>query len=494
VPLCQPSGSACECGEPLRQSEKYRAFALLLFAELATDTSSWPGLKQTSIRCHTLMARELNLNIGMMWQAVPEALSSLVCDFARCVPRRGQMVTQPSPYKSVLLTAARGALSQSDRGPLRSELGCATELTPLIEQALRHGTCELLCQNLIAQCSDLIAPDVLSGMRIFLDGRRDANQAAVVELINVLKALKEAHVDALPFKGPTFAYSVYRDPSSRSFRDLDFLIRSEQIGATIRTLRELGYRSDADHLRPIHRVAYYRYNGQDLMYAQGRTPLEPHWAFAPMTFSVRVDMEGMWRRSTKLTLNGESVPKLSVEDTLLVAVMHGTKERWHRLIWIVDVAEFVRNTPRVDWDAVLSLARGAGLYRALLVGLTLSQELLGAPIPQDICKLIRKDKKCSVLTNKLIRDLFQVPDSPISVFDLSYFSWSVRECLSDRLRYATRTIVTPRREHFMLLHIPQRLHFLYPLVKILHDVILPVWVQWKMTTIRKRRAKVQAWI
>ena len=151
----------------------------------------------------------------------------------------------------------------------------------------------------------------------------------------------------------------------------------------------LGYRPDED-LSPRALAAYYDYNGQTPLSCEERTPVDLHCAFAPKALDVNLDMNGLWNRACPTDVAGRSVLSLSPEDTLLIACLHGCKDKWWRLLWVADVAAFVHRHPKLDWTALMDRAKSAGVRRMLLLGLALARDLFSSSLPVAVSSAIER--------------------------------------------------------------------------------------------------------
>jgi hypothetical protein len=414
--------------------------------------------------------------------------------FRRYLP--GVHVSERSTESCLMLELARARPTSPDCLCLRQFAAAVPDWTRIVRWALDHGTGGLLCRHLIDDAPDLLSPDLRQAADLYLDRGRARHARALEELAQVLRALEVAGVLAIPMKGPTLAEQAYPEPALRPYADLDLLIEQADIAPTMRTLADLGYRSQAmEHLRDRRLAAYQAYNGQDILFADNRLPVEPHWALAPRTFAADLDLGAMRARSVP-TEPGSSRRRLSAEDTLLVAVLHGCKEGWPRLIWVCDVDAIVHASPGLDWGAVADRARAAGLSRALRVAVGLSRSLLGTPLPEQIETAIAADAVATRLirhigTRLIPPRLADAPEPARSVFRLSLESLVMRERATDQVRYLLRTATTPRVPHFHAVDLPDRLDFAYPLVKLAHDyVALPVWLAGK-TIVASVRAAIR---
>lgn len=377
----------------------------------------------------------------------------------------------------VLLAIAAVDLEPERLDRLRGSVTHEADWTTITRKALEHGIGGLLCKHLLSNLPDLLTPDLQHAASAFIESYEKANTTAVGELFEVLDALSDAGVFAIPFKGPVLAQSAYGDVSLRAFRDLDILILEKDIGRMLEALGRIGYVSNASDLKPRHRDVYYRNNGEDILFAGDKFALEPHWTFAPRSLSADLDMVGMFERVQQVALHDRNIPYLSAEDALIVLGLHGSKERWTRLLWIVDVAEHLKSYPDLDWDITLERARQAGIQRMVLLGVGLAVKLLNAPVPDWLRGLIADDRTCTRLIRRVEGRLFRPWRTPPSVFDLSWFSLCMRERLSDRLRYVIRTIVTPQLPHLRLIALPEACVWAYPSIKIARDyLVLPLWL------------------
>jgi hypothetical protein len=326
-----------------------------------------------------------------------------------------------------------------------------------------------------------IPAEVAEACRDYLAACEAGFATGVRELRQVLAALAAAGVAAVAFKGPGLAARIYPQPALRRFRDLDLLIRPAEREAALAALAALGYRSDVGDLTPWARQAYHRYNGQDILFAPGRVPIEPHWALAPRTFGAAPDPARLLDRAIPCDgPDGAPLPGLAAEDALLAAALHGAKEEWARLVWISDIAAMLAAWPALDGAAVLARAGACGCRRMVLVAGLLARDLLGAALPPPLAAAAAQDRVAAALARRVRTRLAADDREAPSVFRLTPLRWHIRERGSDRLRYLLRTLLTARVPHFRTVVLPQRLCWLYPLVRIGRDAVaLPLRRVWR---------------
>jgi hypothetical protein len=286
-------------------------------------------------------------------------------------------------------------------------------------------------------------------------------------------------VPAIPFKGPTLGALAYGDMTLRRAGDLDFLVPRSRLDAVWETLVGLGYRELTEHERghPLSRAedaAYRRYQCEYAFVRPGDgIVLEPHWALAPAMMAVEIDYPALWARARSDRLLGRPVAALALPDLLLALCVHASKHEWTQLRWIADVAHLVDRQAGLDLEASVERARAQGCLRMLLVGLALAERVLGAA---RAAPPLAADRRARRLAEQVEAQLFQEPMREPQHARITRFRLATRERLRDRLRYAVRTIATPRVEHVAMAHLPARLYWLGVPVKLVHDYgALPVW-------------------
>jgi len=346
--------------------------------------------------------------------------------------------------------------------------------TRLVEIAYQHGVNGLLCRGLLQQREGGVPVDIAEACDLHMKSCADHNQKLADQLSNILGVLSSRGIPVIPFKGPVLAMKAYGDLSLRSFRDLDFLIHHGQIEVVLSLLRELGYHNEHG-LSPRQWQAFKNYAGQDIMFGEG-VPVEPHWQFAPSTLALNVDYDSLWQRVVSYQFNDQIVQSLVPEDELIVLCLHGAKEKWSKLKWVVDVAKFVNVHASLDWGVVFRRSESQGVARIVRLALSISQQLLSLSLPDQVVRWLNKDVVAGEWAKQIATDFFNPGQEDISIYKLSYFHWKMRERIRDKVKYLARTVAQPRVQHFSSIKIPDSMFVAYYPFKLLHDYMaLPVW-------------------
>ena len=278
------------------------------------------------------------------------------------------------------------------------------------------------------------------------------------ELVHVIDLLAAEGISVIPFKGPTLALRAYRNLALRNFCDLDILLRREDVWKARELLEGAGYRSKLQ-LDARREKAYLDSYDEVVMYGpDGTTLLEIHWAFVPPHFGVRMDFADCAGRLEHLPLASRTLPSLHPDDLLLVLCVHGSKHCWSHLGLICDVAWLVTAYP-FDWEPLLWRARKMGIYRMVLLALTLAEKTLRVKMQ------VAHDPAADQLADEIIAALFGERHDETSIAANGSLHLRMRERLRDRVRYFLLLATRPGVEDWEVVNLPASLNFVYRVLR-----------------------------
>ncbi len=325
----------------------------------------------------------------------------------------------------------------------------------------------LVAHRLREFAGSALPADIDEGLALFLEGEVIAARSRAEQYARLLTHLAVEKIPAIPFKGPLLALDLYGDVALRSSYDLDILVRDADEPRVLTALMALGYHHGAMH-DAQELAAVRRYGGQYILFHPDGVPVEPHWLIAPTTLAFDLDYDRLWQRALPSEVLGAPCLRLPPEDKLLVLCLHGAKERWRKLKWIIDIAAYVSVHPDIDWRRLRAEAAEQGCARMLALGLSLACRV--SPLPETMypSRDAEADRLAAEVMERLGRDM---SDSP-GPYQLSGFTWRMRERARDRWAYALRTITTPRAAHVARLHLPRSLEWAYYPLKLPWDYVL----------------------
>ena len=131
---------------------------------------------------------------------------------------------------------------------------------------------------------------------------------------------------------------------------------------------------------------------------------------------------------------------------------------------ICDVATLLRSTPP-DWELLFRRAREQGSTRMLRLGLHMASTLFGVELPGEAAGGIRGDPKIESLAAESCARLVREPEVPWGRFEELRFDAKVIEGLRSKALFYVDVLMTPTPLEWEYLTLPERLSFLYYLVR-----------------------------
>lgn len=287
------------------------------------------------------------------------------------------------------------------------------------------------------------------------------NLRLTAQLLSLLDLLAGRGIPAVPLKGPALAASLYGDPALRPCRDLDLLLRPQDLPAAAACLARLGYARRPPPLSPAGERLFARTQCNFTFWHPGGDIVELHWDLSLPDFPAPLRPAQIWARHGWVTLAGRQVPILAAEDLLLFLCTHGAKHRWTRLAWLCDLARLLAAHPELPWPEIEARARQAGAQRLLALGLLLAARLLDAPAPAALLDRARADRTLLVLAAEVERGLLRLPRQDLDPLYAQWFHWRVRERWPEKWRVLWAAAFTPRLADFEFWHLPDAWSALY---------------------------------
>jgi hypothetical protein len=211
----------------------------------------------------------------------------------------------------------------------------------------------------------------------------------------------------------------------------------------------VGERAEAAALRWGHHFAFLR---------ERDTLLEVHWRFHKPLFGPSLPDDDVWRDAGDVLVAGQAVRTLSPVHELLVLATHGSWHGWSQISWVCDVAEFLRATPALDMDELMTAAGRNGYARPLLLALHLAHRLLDAGLPADAHAAIAGDAAVTRVGSVIERRLRagSVPD-----YESAQLQLALRERNRDKVAFALRAMFQPNPADLRAARLPAPLFPLY---------------------------------
>ena len=252
----------------------------------------------------------------------------------------------------------------------------------LVEAAFEHGVAPLLYWTLR---DDPAWADVDEAARVRLT--QAAREAVLLEavrsedLARVVRALHEAGIQPLLFKGAALAATHYPEPWLRVRGDADLLVRTEDARAAGAVLERLGF----ERLRRpggVHVTQQARYIGVrhsiELAY-------DVHWRMAdPLAFGAALSYAEIDCDAETDRASGARRP--SHVHALLAACVHRAAHHYDTpsLMLLYDIDRLARGLSADEWERFTRLAETKNLRAVCLRGLDRASGAFGCVVPETV--------------------------------------------------------------------------------------------------------------
>ena len=347
---------------------------------------------------------------------------------------------------------------------LRTLLQRPVRWKSLFALAEKHGTLPLLYTSLSGVEEAVPAEEM---RRLKQSYQTNLHKALLLsrEQIRIVRSLTERGIEVMPYKGLALAEILYDDIALRQSGDIDLLIRPQDLARVRDAVSELGYRPQLDFSEAEERA--YLKSGYECAFdgEAGPNLLELQWAIQPRFYSVDFDMDGLFKRAVTIPVAGHPMKTPSPADLLLVLSVHAAKHVWGRLVWLCDIAQFVRR-PELDWEWIGAQARRLGVERIVRVTMLLANRLLGVEIPAEARNHLGEESRELALVEEILPSIFT--GEGYGTESLAYFRlmMRLRERRGDRLRFMQRLVLTPGPGEWKAVRLPRPLFGLYRLVRL----------------------------
>ncbi len=233
----------------------------------------------------------------------------------------------------------------------------------LCDHAIREG----LAGYLYTCLKDMkwILPGALDSLRdIYISNTRE-NLSIYHSLNPVMRLLEEDGIPAIIFRGASLMGDVYPSFGMRGFRDVDILVKEEDMERVTSLLEGTGFASSKPY------TVLYR----DGLYIDIHTDLMTHSRVKPLRLTVKTDIHALFKRAIEKEIQGVRFFTLAPEDSIISLAVHAQMHSYDRLIGFLDISRslaFYRD--RIDIKRLFHRAREMNLSRTVFYSLFLMPE------------------------------------------------------------------------------------------------------------------------
>ncbi len=207
----------------------------------------------------------------------------------------------------------------------------------------------------------------------------------LLEAERLVAALAGEGIPVVLLKGLGLARNWWPHPLARGFRDLDLLVRPEDVDRSLSLLAGLGYRPEAGgSLLDVYRTHHFHL----VLRGDGRPRVELHWALARPGDPYRLEAAAMLADPRPLA-GREAIPVPGPAAQLLHAAVSEFRCGFTELRRLLDARYLLAAVSPEELSSLAARARERGLGPALGLLLLLSHRLLGSPpAPAEVLALL----------------------------------------------------------------------------------------------------------
>lgn len=303
--------------------------------------------------------------------------------------------------KQLLVACARTRMEPAIADRIRELAAKSLDWEYVFNEAAENSVGPLLERNLRAVAADAVPQPAMERLKVACRANTVRCLFLTAELHKLLELFREHGITAIPYKGPVLAEQAYGDVTLRDFEDLDFILPQRDLRKAHELMLGLGYRAKFPWLLSADAAKALvpgEYNYRD---DKRRAMVELHTELTLRHFPVTPDLAGFARRLVTVAVGGREVRTFAPEDLLLLLAIHGSKDFWERMSWIVDISELVQRHASMDWDRAIGTARTFGAERMVNLALALASNMFGAPLPEAIHILVRGDTEANAVAREV---------------------------------------------------------------------------------------------
>ena len=319
----------------------------------------------------------------------------------------------------------------------------AVDWPRLLLLAEEHAVLGQLAACLNDASAPAIPPEIKQTLLLLERTQNFLTLHLTAELFRLLDLFDARGISALVIKGPVLAAQAYRDPSVRSYGDLDLLVRQRDVRRATELMIASGYQAAV----PLNAIDAGKIPGQYVFSKpDSKLLVELHNDLTLRYFPRPLPIEDLFARRTSLRLDAHEVPAPSVEDHLVLICVHGAKHFWERLGCIADVAGLVLGQTSINWERARSHARAVEAEHLLHTGLRLAVEVLHAELPEVASSRVPQDAVASRLAARVLRWLPAAGYAPPRLLERAAFRLQMRGDLLAAPSYLLRLSLSPTEE------------------------------------------------
>ncbi len=252
-----------------------------------------------------------------------------------------------------------------------------------------------------------VPPALASQWKLEVVNNQAQNMFRLGRLKEILNLFSLENIPVIVLKGAALAEIVYPQLGLRPMRDVDLLIKEEDISRAEQLLQARGFFC-ADQGLPKE---WYDSHHHIVPYvsADQMLTLELHHHLIAFTMPVFIPTEDLWERALSVQLAGVACWILSPEDFLIHLALHTACDGFLGKVRVLyDIAEIMKQfRNELDWGALLMLSEKYGVSKFLFYVLWVAQVRMHAGVPDFVLNDLFSKFQGLPLEDRLLKNVLQ---------------------------------------------------------------------------------------
>lgn len=292
--------------------------------------------------------------------------------------------------KKLVLLCTNIKAADADRKEISSLIAVNLDWQKVISEAKSQGVAALVYYNLAGlPDKPAIPPDILFNLKKYYLDTIGRNVVVFEELKKALNLLKQEGIKAVVLKGPALIGTVYKDWGLRWVGDIDLLVPEDDLFKAQACLLNHGYFQDKlitkvnknelfQHLMPLWRT-------------KNSIRIEIHWTLT-VNQIFQININEIWQRVEKCTINNYNTLILSPEDMLLHLCQHHCFGHIQDIYYksAYDIAAVIQHYgDSLNWAQFVNNCIQYKTITPTYIGLNLAKQLFSVNIPAHVLKSVQ---------------------------------------------------------------------------------------------------------
>ena len=300
----------------------------------------------------------------------------------------------------LLIACARHAAGLASATEVLDVATMVDDWADVERRASAHGLVPWLARALSQ--GDLAPSDEHASIIAAASASAGRTLAQVRRLNELVGALADVGVTALPYKGPVLSLQLYGDLALRQSVDLDLVVPFDAYDVARAALVRRGLPPRWRHSARQERTLFAWLGHAP--FGEGDDFVELHWRFADRRFPFALDARDVLRRAQQTRVAGRTLPLMAADDLLAVLSMHAARHLFERLEWIAGVTRLLVAAP-MEPAHLMARAEALRARRMLAVSVHVAAKLLDFPLDDAWRRALADDREAEPLAERMVREL-----------------------------------------------------------------------------------------